>query len=229
MLPDWPDGFTSHSGQGLAHLYFDQGWEEYLGVRLTKPLKANQCYYFEMYVATPTPAKYLTETLGAHFSMQPVTGTTTELLPIQPQVIDKLSKASVELLHWQRLSGVVKAKGGEEYITIGDFNKYPPFLGYYYVFIDDVSLLPVDLELGRDTTLCGHQSTYLLNALTPGAIDYLWSDGSIKPTLLVTKPGKYTVKVTTDCVILRDTITIDYALDFDLGTDTTLCQGELLS
>jgi gliding motility-associated-like protein len=217
-----------HSGEGVADLYFDQGWEEYLGVQLTEVLKAGECYYFEMYVATETPAKYLAETLGVHFSAQPLSSTTTELFNVVPQILDNRTRASVEALKWYKLSGTFKARGGEHYITIGDFGRYPPFLGYYYVFIDDVALIPTHLNLGRDTTLCGRQSTRLLDATVPGAIDYNWSDGSIKPELLVTKPGTYTVSVTTSCTILRDTITIDYALDFDLGPDTTLCQGEAL-
>ncbi|GAB4056440.1 T9SS type B sorting domain-containing protein [Spirosoma litoris] len=214
-----------HSGQGVAHLYFDQDWEEYLGVRLTHPLKADECYYFEMYVATNTPAKYITETIGAYVSKQPLTGTTTDMLTANPQILDRTPKASVSSLQWQKISGVVNAKGGEEYLTIGSFYKAPPFLGYYYLFVDDVLLTPTNLELGNDTTLCSRRNTLLLDATTPGAADYKWNDGSIKPTLQVTKPGKYSVTVITSCKTLHDSIKVDYALDFDLGADTTLCNG----
>ena len=218
-----------HSGQGVGHLFFDQGWEEYLGIRLTEPLQASQCYYFEMYIATNTPSKYLTETIGAHFSTQPVTGTTTDRLSVNPQVLDNTSKTAIGNLQWIRVAGNVQAKGGEEYLTIGSFYKTPPFLGFYYLFVDDVKLVPVKLELGADTTLCSRKATYLLDATTPGGIDYRWSDGSIKPTFQVTKPGKYAVTVVTGCRTLRDSITINYALDFDLGADTTLCTGDQLT
>ncbi len=217
------------SGQGLARLFFDRGWSEYMAIRLTKPLIADTCYYFEMYVATETPTKYLTETIGAHLSNQPVTGTTTDVITVNPQVIDRQPQNSIARLQWQRIGGVVSAKGGEEYVTIGSFFKAPPFLGFYYIFIDDVSLVPITLDLGKDTTLCGRTSTRLLDATTPGAIDYRWNDGSTKSTLLVTKPGKYSVTAVTACKTLTDSITIDYALDFDLGADTTLCTGQTLS
>lgn len=217
---------TPHSGQGVARLYFDQGWEEYLGVRLTKPLNAGECYYFEMYIATDTPAKYITETVGAAFSKQPLTGTTTDMLNVSPQILDRTPKASVSNLKWQQVSGFLDAKGGEEYLTIGSFYKTPPFLGYYYLFVDDVLLTPINLELGKDTTLCSRRNTLLLDATTPGASDYKWNDGSIKPTLQVTKPGKYSVTVITSCKTLQDSIKVDYALDFDLGADTTLCNGQ---
>ncbi len=215
-----------HSGQGVARLFFDRGWEEYLGVRLTRPLLADSCYFFEMFIATDTPDKYLTETIGAAVSNQPLTGTTTDAITVTPQVLDRQPKNSIAHLQWQRVTGSITAKGGEEYITIGSFYKTPAFLGFYYLFIDDVSLVPISLELGKDTTLCGRRSTRLLDATTPGGIDYRWNDGSTKPTLLVTKPGKYSVTALTECKILKDSITIDYALDFDLGADTTLCTSQ---
>ena len=218
-----------HSGQGVGHLFFDQGWEEYLGIRLTEPLRASQCYYFEMYIATNTPSKYLTETIGAYFSQQPLTDTTRDMLTARPQVLDNTPKVAVGNLQWIRVAGSINAKGGEEYLTIGSVYKTPPFLGFYYLFVDDVKLVPVKLELGADTTLCSHRATYLLDATTPGGIDYRWNDGSTKPTFQVTKPGKYAVTVVTGCKTLRDSITVNYALDFNLGADTTLCTGNQLS
>lgn len=217
-----------HSGQGVAHLFFDRGWAEYLGIQLKKPLVANECYYFEMFVATDTPNKYLTETIGAHFSSQPITGTTTDILNVRPQVLDNIPQIGIARLQWQRVSGVFNAKGGEEYLTIGSYYKTPPFLGFYYLFVDDVRVVPVQLELGNDTTLCSRKNTLLLDGTTPGAFEYRWQDGSTKPQFLVTKPGKYAVTAVTGCKTLTDSITIDYALDFDLGADTTLCNGQPL-
>ena len=216
------------TGAGLARLFLDQGWAEYLATPLTKPLQAGKCYYFEMYISTRTPNQYVPKTLGAFFSSQPITSTAKDLLVARPQILDTQTKTITGPYKWDRISGTIKAVGGERFVTIGSFNTLPGFLGFYYVFIDDVSLLPIDLDLGNDTTLCGRKSTYLLKATTPGAIDYKWNDGSIAPTLLVTKPGKYWVTVTTACNTLRDTITVDYALDFALGADTTLCNGQSL-
>lgn len=219
-----------HSGQGVGRLFFDQGWAEYLGVRLTKPLDANECYYFEMYVATDTPTKYQTETLGAYFSTDLVKNpASTDRFTLQPQILDNSPQASIARLQWHRIAGFLTAKGGEQYVTIGSFTKTPPFLGFYYLFVDDVSLVPTKLELGKDSTLCGRKSTLLLDATTPGASYYRWNDGSTAPTLLVTRPGKYSVTAVTNCKTLRDSITIDYALDFDLGADTTLCNGKTLT
>jgi len=218
-----------HTGAGVAHLFFDQGWAEYLAVPLTRALDAGQCYYFEMYVALETPKKYLTQSLGVALSEQPIKGTTTGLMPAPAQITEDQLRTTDAPLQWKRVFGVVTARGGERYLTIGNFSTLPPFLGYYYLYIDDVALQAVKLDLGRDTTLCSRVDTYRLNAETPGAIDYKWNDGSTSPTLLVTKPGRYSVKVTTACQTLQDSITVDYALDFSLGRDTTLCQGQDLT
>ena len=217
------------SGQGLAHLFFDQNWGEYLGVRLNKPLRANQCYYFEMYVATNTPGKYLTGTIGAYLSNRPTTAATTDIVSVRPQVLDNTPRNEIGNLQWMRVAGNIKAEGGEEYLTVGSFYKTPAFLGFYDLFIDDIKIVPITLDLGADTTLCSRKATRLLDATTPGGSAYRWSDGSTRSTFLVTKPGKYSVTVVTSCVTLTDSITVDYALNFDLGADTTLCASDQLT
>ncbi|MBO0949882.1 gliding motility-associated C-terminal domain-containing protein [Fibrella sp. HMF5405] len=217
------------TGVGLARLFLDQGWAEYLATPLTKPLEAAKCYYFEMYVSSRNPNQYIAGTIGAHFSNQPLTSTAKSLLFAKPQVLDAQASTVSGSFKWDKISGTFEAKGGERFVTIGSFNKLPAMLAFYYVFIDDVSLVPIELNLGNDTTLCGRKSTYLLNAKTPGATDYRWNDGNTSPTYLVTKPGKYWVTVTTPCKILSDTIVVDYALNFTLGRDTTLCNAQSLT
>ncbi|WP_128548030.1 T9SS type B sorting domain-containing protein [Larkinella soli] len=217
------------TGQGLARLFMDLNWAEYLAVPLTRPLDANECYFFEMYVATPSPGRYLTQNLGAFFSDQPLSATDKGLFTVDPQVIDNLLGPGMPRLQWEKVSGYVKPKGGERYLTIGSYKKLPVLLGFFYIFIDDVSVLPIKVDLGKDTTLCGRRSTLLLNATTPGATDYRWQDGSTSPQFRVTRPGTYSVVVTTPCKVLRDTIRVSYALDFDLGPDTTLCEGQTLA
>ncbi|RRB04730.1 T9SS type B sorting domain-containing protein [Larkinella rosea] len=218
-----------HSGQGLARLFLDVSWAEYLATPLKKPLEAGECYFFEMYVATPTPSKYLNGTIGAYVSEKALNSTEKGLFTADAQVIDNVLTTSIPMLRWEKISGYVKAKGGEQYLTIGSFKKLPVFLGYFYLFVDDVALLPIKTDLGKDTTLCGRKSTLLLDATTPGATEYRWQDGSTSPTFLVTKAGSYSVTVTTPCKTLRDTIKVDYALDFDLGRDTTLCDGQTIT
>ena len=217
------------TGRGLARLFLDRGWGEYLATPLKKPLEADKCYYFEYYITTRNPNQYIIGTMGAYFSVQPLTSNRKDLLPANPQVMDPPQKTISASFKWERIAGTFKAKGGEQFVTIGSFNRLPEFLAFYYVFIDDVSLVPVELNLGNDTTLCGRKSTLLLKATTPGATEYRWNDGSKSPTFLVNRAGTYWVEVTTPCKILRDTIIVSYALPFTLGADTTLCNAQSLT
>ncbi|MGA0557871.1 T9SS type B sorting domain-containing protein [Larkinella sp. VNQ87] len=218
-----------HSGEGLGRLFLDLNWAEYMATPLKEPLQANECYFFELFIATPNPPRYLTGTIGAYFSEQPLSATGKDLFAVDPQILDNTLNAGIPRLRWERITGYLKAKGGERFMTLGSFKKLPVLLGFYYLFIDDVSLLPIRMNLGKDTTLCGRQSTLLLDATTPGATGYRWQDGSTAPTFRVSRPGTYSVTVTTPCKILQDTIQVDYALDFDLGRDTTLCEGQTLA
>ncbi|MFN8356539.1 MAG: gliding motility-associated C-terminal domain-containing protein [Spirosomataceae bacterium] len=217
------------SGDGMARLFWDLNWGEYLEIPLTEPLDSSACYFFEMYAALESPQKYTAQTLGATFFKDPWTVQTTGLIGVDPQILDYQLNNATKPLQWEPIVGYVKPKGGERYLLIGSFNKLPPFLGFHYLFIDDVSLRKIKVDLGRDTTLCGRSSTLLLNAETPGATSYRWQDGSTSPTFLVTKPGKYWVSATTQCKMVTDTIKVDYILDFDLGADTTLCNGQKMT
>lgn len=226
-FPGFQFPFLPRTGQGMAHLFFDQGFQEYIAVPLTRPLQANQCYYFQMFVATDVPNKYLPATIGASLTTERIESETKSFLPVVPQILDRQT-ARPERLVWRQVSGSFRAKGGEQYALVGSFVTEPAFLGFYDLYVDDVSLVPIELELGRDTTLCGRRATVTLDATTPGATEYRWDDGSTAPSRLITRPGLYSVSVTTACKILTDSIKVDYALDFDLGSDTTLCQGQSL-
>ncbi len=61
----------------------------------------------------------------------------------------------------------------------------------YYIGFSDLG----KFNLGNDTTLC-IPAQIALNASWPDAVNYLWQDGSTKPTLSVTNSGNYSVSVT---------------------------------
>ena len=84
------------------------------------------------------------------------------------------------------------------------------------------------VNLGIDTTIC-EGNTLALNAASSNST-YLWQDGSSLPIYIVTKTGKYNVRVNMDGCITSDTISINYRLKpaFTLGNDTKLCLGNSL-
>lgn len=95
------------------------------------------------------------------------------------------------------------------------------------VFLDIVVLpLPV-INLGNDTTFCGPVSK-TLNATTAGCT-YLWSTGATTATLNVNAAGTYWVTVDNGACTATDTIQIFSYSQPDIGSDTSICQGQNLT
>jgi len=87
------------------------------------------------------------------------------------------------------------------------------------IFIDVINL---EIDLGRDTTLC-NDATTLLDP-TIDSVAYVWQDGSTDSTFLVSNAGMYWLQVTQNICSVADSIFIDVInLDVNLGNDTTLC------
>lgn len=84
------------------------------------------------------------------------------------------------------------------------------------------------INIGNDSVLCeGEMLT--LNAATPYA-SYLWQNNATDSTINVSQSGIYWVTITTTCEIISDTINVIFNPTpiVNIGTDTTLCQDELL-
>lgn len=100
---------------------------------------------------------------------------------------------------------------------------------YPCTFRDSIEIksFPVpQVNLGNDTTICSGK-TLLLKAGNAGST-FKWNDGSVKSTLLVTKPGNYKVTVTnTFGCTASDSIQVHYLTPpaINLGNDTTICSG----
>ena len=97
---------------------------------------------------------------------------------------------------------------------------------------DDITIdvvEPVDLNVGNDTTLCAGESL-TLDGSQPG-LSYLWNTGEISGDIIVTNSGMYELTASRQDVCFdSDTIQVDFLTieQFDLGNDTTLCEGESL-
>lgn len=88
--------------------------------------------------------------------------------------------------------------------------------------------IPV-VDLGKDTTLC-EGATMTLDATTANAT-YLWQDNSTNPTFDVVQAGTYQVEVTNNCGTATDAVTVNFnpLPVVDLGKDTALCAGEVIT
>ncbi|MDX1350604.1 MAG: hypothetical protein R3279_10170, partial [Putridiphycobacter sp.] len=83
-------------------------------------------------------------------------------------------------------------------------------------------------NLGNDTILC-ENDVLTVDATVPGAT-YLWHDNSINPTFNVTQAGTFWAIATLNNCVFEDSISITYQIiNVDLGVDTVLCQGEVIT
>ncbi|HZV71360.1 MAG TPA: gliding motility-associated C-terminal domain-containing protein [Saprospiraceae bacterium] len=92
-----------------------------------------------------------------------------------------------------------------------------------------ISDLPVpDVELGSQIFSLCTGSTLLINLDTLIA-NFIWQDGSLNSSYLVTSEGTYAVTVSNACGSDSDTIVVHEVLfpSVDLGTDITICFAQL--
>ena len=94
----------------------------------------------------------------------------------------------------------------------------------------NVSYTPLPIvNLGNDIVAC-EGDMFVLNATNINAT-YLWQDNSTNPTYTVSQSGTYWVEVIANNCRNSDTLNATYnpLPTTNLGNDTTLCQGEVLT
>lgn len=159
----------AHGGEGyiglISYAPDKRNYREYMQTKLKQPLDANQLYCVEFYVSLADFSNYRTDALGVFVSEQPLKG------PHQ-YVIDSTAQVKVPPRYvlrnneeWVKISGIFKAKGGESFLTLGNFRpdrkvkvsrRNLPREGrvwdYAYYYVDDISLKPVKDSTGCDCT-----------------------------------------------------------------------------
>jgi gliding motility-associated-like protein len=87
---------------------------------------------------------------------------------------------------------------------------------------------PLSVNLGNDVALCQGDSL-VLTANVPN-VQYLWSTGAVANSITVKQSGNYWVKVTSGGSTASDTVQVTFNAkpSFDLGKDTSLCEGRSL-
>lgn len=167
-------------------------------------------------------------------------GVSRRLVGITPQIKSKQLLTDTE--NWTQISGLYKAKGGEQYITIGNFETRENTVKVNYIngeamgldyYIDDVSVTPFNLaspNLGNDTIICNNTPFTLTAPI--GYDEYLWSNGTTTNILAVVDSGTYWVKcIANGCGEITDTIHVGYYSipTLKLPNDTILCLGNSIN
>ena len=166
---------AAKDGDGYAGLVtFSVGnkrnYREYLQTKLTRPLLAGEMVCIEMYISAADYCNYVTDGIGILLSEKKAESNLQTELAFTASMSNPRLNMLDESNAWQLLSDVYVAKGGEEYLTIGNFKADKELKvirrtedmsdkGYgtwSYMYIDDVKVRPVQRKLE-----CSCENEYL--------------------------------------------------------------------
>ena len=152
--PQAGDGY----GGFLLYLNAKHEYTEFIQVPLTGTLQAGQAYYAEIYVSLAEDSEYAVDGLGLYFSAKPPLLAQGHYARLQPQVSNPEKNILLDKQQWTKVAGTFTARGGERYLTIGNFKprqqnaikkvktgrtEKEPYK-YAYYFFDEVRVSPLN-------------------------------------------------------------------------------------
>jgi hypothetical protein len=223
-------------------------YREYLQVPLEQPMIPGEKYCAEMYVSKAETNYYSSNNLGMSFQTQGSYTFDYAPLNLDPQVLE--TEVITDTSDWVKIGAILEADSAWQYLIVGNFfgdgstqavasspYYYYPY-GYY--FIDDVSVekLPYDeFTLSGTDPICRGDSSIVTASV--GVDRVFWTP--LEDTTRIVHVGPelrflpgsdtvFRVKVTGCRKTVIDTvrITVKVTPEVDLGSDTTLCEGETL-
>lgn len=233
----WPNTGEGYVGAILKDA--SNNWREYPQAPLESSLVANQLYYVGMHLVRAN-FNCAVKNIGILISNGPPAWTLPDGIVDNPQVYWE-GGYMTDTLNWNVIEGYYVAQGGENTVTLGNFETdanttfdptctvFPSTLSYYY--FDDVWIIPtqpcgeLDVDLGDDVVACFE---YTIDPQL-GDFHYVWSTGSTSPTLTVTESGDYGLTITDSCRVGYDHIHVDILgnIPVEIGPDSiSFCNGE---
>jgi Secretion system C-terminal sorting domain len=240
----------------LGFAYFGGGdLRLYIGVKLKDSLQKNKKYYCEYYVSQANTTKFASNNIAMLLTNKAVYPDTVNyllgVLPANPQIINYGNPIIEDTLNWIKISGIYNAKGGEQFITLGNFkddvhtnksSKLNPqginSISVYYV--DDVSVIPLDsfclqANAGRDTTIKQGDSVFI-GSYSNGIDTIKWYNAagqvidSLQPGFWV-KPSitgnyMYMVEQTVNGCFSRDTMYVNVLLPLNFLNYNVILRNE---
>lgn len=97
---------------------------EYLELKLKEPLIPGKKYLFSIQVSLADKSGYYTDQIGAIFNQKSIAkAKNINSLLQDPDINNPLNRFIADTSNWTEVSGVYNAKGGEEYLVIGNFQR----------------------------------------------------------------------------------------------------------
>jgi hypothetical protein len=195
----------------------------YVQVKLNDDLKKDKYYYCKHYVNSPNPERFICNNVAMLFTDTAILSDpnklTTNPILASPQIVNYGNPVIGDTLNWIKVSGVFKAKGGEQYLTLGNFKSNANTItkqivatgyngaGYY---IDDVSVIPLDsmplqADAGKDTAIYAGDSVFI-GSYTNGIDTIQWQNQNIGTAIDSTRPGFWVKPTQNTCYILTQIV-----------------------
>lgn len=131
-----------------------KNYREYLSSELTRPLLSGELVCIEVHVSAADMCIYFTDGFGVLLSETEPRQKGQDCLELSATVDNPRLYILDQTNDWVKMGNVYKAKGGEKFITLGNFKKDAntnilqkttnrPTSDYGYLYIDDVVVKPV--------------------------------------------------------------------------------------
>jgi hypothetical protein len=106
---------------GFEPVYNNSETKEYIYQQLVSPLQAGNVYCLSFFVSRADRISYAVKSIGAYFSTNLQMPNGSGYINKIPQVLNQ-SGFITDTIGWTQIQGCFTANGGEQYITIGNFN-----------------------------------------------------------------------------------------------------------
>lgn len=134
-----------------------RNYREYIQSKLTRPLAAGEQVCVEFYVSAADYSMYVIDGIGACLSKDKISHSRNDIIPCTTAVDNPRLNMLDEAKGWMLLADRYEARGGEEFITIGNFRKDSELkvlrrtreMGatevsqWAYIYVDNVVVRPV--------------------------------------------------------------------------------------
>ncbi len=214
----YPKNGNAYIGLGLLILPYET--KEYIVQHLTNPLAAGKSYYTSFYVSKADRTIYSTKNIGAYFSISQPTVVPGDIYVQAIPQVENHSGFLTDTVGWTKIEGYFIAQGGEQYITIGNFNSnantdtinsgttnpIPYDNGTAYYYLDSVSLYD---SLDYITNVKNHENDFKVNLYPNPAND--------KIKILVNSKNKTDLTIKITDVLGREIKQLEYEEEIDIS------------
>ncbi len=190
--------------------------KEYIYQQLNSPLQAGKMYCLSFYISRADRVTHAVHSIGAYFSNNVQSVAALGYVNATPQIINQ-SGFVTDTANWVQIQGCYTASGGEQYITIGNFNSnantdtlfvgsndpHPGADRYAYYYIDDITLID--------------QSTVVVNELSNGASVNVYPNPASDVLNISLNTIKENLKIKITDVIGRDVLVSEYKSQLDVS------------